>query len=188
MRSQRLSLTQRAARDPSPASSGARRRLAAAVLGGLVAAGGARRRARAAPAAPPAAPRAGLVALVTGGNTGIGKATVAGLAASGQYGTIFLAGHNEEKTRAAMAQVAAGLPSGGGGAVRLEYLPLELSSLASVRAAAKAFQESRGRATALPPSRLTVSFQGSHVALRDFNAHLRLLFLRNWSHNHETTH
>jgi len=84
----------------------------------------------------------GKVAVVTGANTGIGKATAAGLARSGQYGLIFLAGHNEEKTKIAIDQLTRDLPKPANGAepVKFEFLPLELSSLDSVRSAAKAFQ------------------------------------------------
>jgi len=76
----------------------------------------------------------GKVALITGASTGIGKATAAELAKSGQYSTIFLAGHNESKTRRAVEDLK-------GVSSKLEYLPLELASLDSVRKAAKTFQD-----------------------------------------------
>ncbi|CAK9101979.1 unnamed protein product [Durusdinium trenchii] len=77
----------------------------------------------------------GKTALITGASTGIGKATAAELAQSGQYSRIFLAGHNEAKTRQAMKDLRA--------EVQLDYLPLELASLESVRQAAKTFQDSQ---------------------------------------------
>ena len=76
----------------------------------------------------------GKIALITGASTGIGKATAAELARSGQYAYIFLAGHNEAKTRKALEDLK-------GGPAKLEYLPLELASLQSVRQAAKSFQD-----------------------------------------------
>eukprot|EP00435_Cladocopium_sp_Y103_P044671 s1525_g12.t1 len=76
----------------------------------------------------------GKIALITGASTGIGKATAAELARSGQYSYIFLAGHNEAKTRKALEDLK-------GGPAKLEYLPLELASLQSVRQAAKSFQD-----------------------------------------------
>ena len=76
----------------------------------------------------------GKVALITGASTGIGKATAAELARAGQYAYIFLAGHNEAKTRKALEDLQ-------GGPAKLEYLPLELASLQSVRQAAKSFQD-----------------------------------------------
>ncbi len=78
--------------------------------------------------------KTGKIALITGASTGIGKATAAELAQSGQYSTIFLAGHNESKTRRAVEDLK-------GVSSKLEYLPLELASLDSVRQAAKTFQD-----------------------------------------------
>jgi NAD(P)-dependent dehydrogenase (short-subunit alcohol dehydrogenase family) len=79
-----------------------------------------------------AAPRADRVALVTGANSGIGLWTARALAARGA--TVIFAGRSEDKNRAAMAEVerATGNP-------RLEFLPCDLGSLASVRAAADTF-------------------------------------------------
>ncbi len=70
--------------------------------------------------------------LVTGANTGIGFATVRGLAARGAR--IWLAGRSEAKTREAMRQVIDETAN-----TALHYLPLDLSSLSSVRACADAF-------------------------------------------------
>ncbi|CAE7516861.1 unnamed protein product [Symbiodinium sp. CCMP2592] len=73
------------------------------------------------------------VALITGASTGIGRATAQELCRSSSYSTVFLAGHNESKTKATIDEI--GSPS------KLEYLPLELSSFQSVRQAAKQFQD-----------------------------------------------
>lgn len=70
--------------------------------------------------------------LITGANTGIGLATVRGLAARGAR--VWIAGRSEEKTRSAIAQVT---EETGNSAV--DYLPLELGSLPAVRACAEAF-------------------------------------------------
>src|SRR5690349_6003548 len=70
--------------------------------------------------------------LVTGANTGIGKETVRGLAKAGARVT--LAGRSEEKTRAAMADIAATVPG-----ADLAFVQLDLADLASVRKAADEF-------------------------------------------------
>ena len=72
----------------------------------------------------------GKVFLVTGANTGIGRVTAETLARRG--GKVFLACRSEEKTRPVLESIRAA----GGTA---EFLALDLGSLASVRAAAKAF-------------------------------------------------
>lgn len=73
------------------------------------------------------------VALITGASTGIGRATAQELCQSSLYSKVFLAGHNEAKTKATIDEICS--PS------KLEYLPLELSSFQSVRQAAKQFQD-----------------------------------------------
>jgi dehydrogenase/reductase SDR family protein 13 len=70
--------------------------------------------------------------LVTGANTGIGKETARALAKRGARVT--LAGRSEDKTRAAMADIAAETP-----AADLEFLRLDLGDLDAVRAAAAEF-------------------------------------------------
>lgn len=70
--------------------------------------------------------------LVTGANTGIGKETARGLAKRGARVT--LAGRSEEKTRAAMAGIAAETSG-----ADLEFLQLDLSDFESVRKAASEF-------------------------------------------------
>lgn len=78
------------------------------------------------------------VALITGASTGIGLATVEGLAKSGLYSTIVLAGRNREKHRKAFSilqEKLSTLPQ----PVELRHIPLELNDLASVRESAQAF-------------------------------------------------
>ncbi|KAA1429378.1 SDR family oxidoreductase [Nocardioides antri] len=70
--------------------------------------------------------------LVTGANTGIGKETVRGLA--GRGARVVLAGRSEEKTRAAMKEIADDT-----GNTDLDHLPLDLGDLGSVRTAAETF-------------------------------------------------
>jgi len=68
--------------------------------------------------------------LVTGSNTGIGKATVEAFASSGAR--IILACRSEEKTRPVIAEIQAKYP-----ASELLFLSLDLASLASVRSSAE---------------------------------------------------
>jgi NAD(P)-dependent dehydrogenase (short-subunit alcohol dehydrogenase family) len=75
---------------------------------------------------------AGRTFLVTGGNTGIGRATVAGLARRG--GRVYAACRSADKGRAAVAGVVAET-----GNEAVFYLPLDLADLASVRQCAKTF-------------------------------------------------
>jgi retinol dehydrogenase-12 len=70
--------------------------------------------------------------LVTGANTGIGKETVRVLA--GRGARVVLAGRSEDKTRSAMKEIADQT-----GNTDLDYIPLDLGDLASVRAAAETF-------------------------------------------------
>jgi len=70
--------------------------------------------------------------LVTGANTGIGKETVRVLA--GRGARVVLAGRSEDKTRAAMKEIADET-----GNTDLDYIPLDLGDLVSVRAAADTF-------------------------------------------------
>ena len=75
---------------------------------------------------------AGRTFLVTGGNTGIGRATAAGLADRG--GRVWIAARSRAKGEAAVAGIKA---STGNEAVW--FLPLDLADLNSVRACASAF-------------------------------------------------
>lgn len=70
--------------------------------------------------------------LITGANTGIGRATALGLARRGA--TLYLAGRSEERHREVLAEVRA---LGG----KASYLQLDLGELASVRACAARFLE-----------------------------------------------
>jgi retinol dehydrogenase 12 len=70
--------------------------------------------------------------LVTGANTGIGRATVEGLADRGAR--VFLACRSEAKTRPVIEEVARRT-----GNDSLEFLPLDLGDLSSVRACAEQF-------------------------------------------------
>ena len=74
----------------------------------------------------------GKVAVVTGGNSGIGKETAVELAGMGAH--VIIAARNPTKAAAAVKEVLARKP---GAAV--ETLPLDLASFASVRAFADAF-------------------------------------------------
>jgi NAD(P)-dependent dehydrogenase (short-subunit alcohol dehydrogenase family) len=70
--------------------------------------------------------------LITGANTGIGRATATSLAARG--GRLFLAGRSEAKTRPVIDEIKAQT-----GNDRLEFLALDLGNLDSVQACAEAF-------------------------------------------------
>lgn len=70
--------------------------------------------------------------LVTGGNTGIGRATAAGLA--GRGGKVYLACRSPEKGRRAAADIAAATGNHG-----VTFLQLDLADLASVRRCAEEF-------------------------------------------------
>jgi NAD(P)-dependent dehydrogenase (short-subunit alcohol dehydrogenase family) len=72
------------------------------------------------------------ICIVTGGNTGIGKATVAGLAQRGA--TVVIACRNIDSGKAALEDVRAQT-----GSTSLHVMQLDLASLASVRAFAAAF-------------------------------------------------
>jgi retinol dehydrogenase 12 len=70
--------------------------------------------------------------LVTGANTGIGRATAAGLA--GRGGRVYLACRSEQKGRAAVSAIVAAT-----GNKAVSFLPLDLGDLASVRRCAEQF-------------------------------------------------
>ena len=75
---------------------------------------------------------AGRTFLVTGGNTGIGRATAAGLAQRG--GRVWIAARSRAKGEAAVAEIKAST-----GNDSVFFLPLDLADLDSVRAGAAAF-------------------------------------------------
>jgi NAD(P)-dependent dehydrogenase (short-subunit alcohol dehydrogenase family) len=82
----------------------------------------------------------GKVVLVTGGNTGIGKETVLQLAKHHPQ-KIFLAARTESKGRDAIASIKSQTPQD----VDIEYLPLDLASLPSVKNAAEQVTKSADR-------------------------------------------
>ncbi len=76
----------------------------------------------------------GKVAIVTGSNTGLGRVTAMELARRGAH--VFLASRSEERTVPVVEEARRYA-----GHDRVEYLPLDLASLVSVRRAADLFQE-----------------------------------------------
>lgn len=76
--------------------------------------------------------------LVTGANTGIGKETVRNLA--GRGARVVMAGRSEERNREAIREIASDT-----GNTDLDWIPLDLGDLASVRAAAATFLASGDR-------------------------------------------
>jgi NAD(P)-dependent dehydrogenase (short-subunit alcohol dehydrogenase family) len=76
---------------------------------------------------------AGRVAMVTGANSGIGKAVAVELARRGAR--VVMVCRSEERGRAALAEARAA----GGGEEAAELLPIDLASLAAVRAGAAGF-------------------------------------------------
>jgi retinol dehydrogenase-12 len=76
---------------------------------------------------------AGKVAIVTGSNTGIGKATAHALAARGA--AVVLACRSEDKTRPVIDEIATATGNGD-----VSFLALDLADLASVKAAADAYR------------------------------------------------
>jgi NAD(P)-dependent dehydrogenase (short-subunit alcohol dehydrogenase family) len=80
----------------------------------------------------------GKVCIVTGGNSGIGKATVAGLAQLGA--TVVIACRDADRGKAAKAEIAEKT-----GSQSLHVMQLDLASLESVRAFAAAFAADFGR-------------------------------------------
>ena len=75
---------------------------------------------------------AGQVAVITGGNSGIGKETAAELAGMGVH--VIIAARNPKKAGAAINEIKQRVPD-----ANIEHLPLDLASFASVRAFADTF-------------------------------------------------
>jgi retinol dehydrogenase 12 len=75
---------------------------------------------------------AGRTFMVTGGNTGIGRATAADLASRG--GRVYVASRSADKGQQAVADIAAAT-----GSEAVAFLPLDLADLASVRRCAEQF-------------------------------------------------
>src|SRR5512137_1385160 len=73
------------------------------------------------------------VAMITGGNSGIGFATASKLAAHGFH--VILASRNQQASAQAIAQMRASHPN-----TSVESIPLDLASFAAVRQCAAAFQ------------------------------------------------
>ncbi|WP_423225676.1 SDR family oxidoreductase [Candidatus Amarolinea aalborgensis] len=73
------------------------------------------------------------VAMITGGNSGIGFATATKLAAHGFH--VIMASRNQQTSAQAIARIRARQPD-----ARVESIPLDLASFASVRQCAVAFQ------------------------------------------------
>jgi retinol dehydrogenase 12 len=73
------------------------------------------------------------VALITGGNSGIGFATASKLAAKGFH--VILASRNQQTSAQAIARIKASQPN-----ASVESIPLDLASFASVRQCAAAFK------------------------------------------------
>ena len=78
----------------------------------------------------------GRIAIVTGGNSGIGKQTVKVLLANGAKG--YLAARSEEKARQAIDEIHAADPATKKGTV--EFLKLDLSEAKKAKAAAEDFK------------------------------------------------
>ncbi len=76
----------------------------------------------------------GKVAVITGGNSGIGKETAVALADMGAH--VIIAARNPSKAAAAVKEVRDRVPG-----ANVEHLPLDLASFASVRVFAGAFAE-----------------------------------------------
>eukprot|EP00123_Amoebidium_parasiticum_P020179 comp44208_c0_seq1/m.47509 comp44208_c0_seq1/g.47509 ORF comp44208_c0_seq1/g.47509 comp44208_c0_seq1/m.47509 type:complete len:346 (-) comp44208_c0_seq1:496-1533(-) len=95
-------------------------------------------------------------AIVTGANTGIGKETAWGLAASGQYDLVILACRSKDKAEEAIKDIKAQLPSDCPCA--LEYMHVELSNMSSVRQFADAIK------THSPPLKLTALVNNAGLA------------------------
>ncbi|ETI29083.1 hypothetical protein G647_01536 [Cladophialophora carrionii CBS 160.54] len=106
----------------------------------------------------------GKVILVTGGNTGIGKETVLQLAKH-RPRKLFLAARTQSKAEEAIADIRSAIAPK---TVDIEYLPLDLSSLASVKAAAERVKERDSRLDllilnagimAVPPGKTNEDFE-----------------------------
>jgi NAD(P)-dependent dehydrogenase (short-subunit alcohol dehydrogenase family) len=82
--------------------------------------------------------QSGRVAIVTGANTGIGFETAAALAE--KNATVVMACRNKQKAEAAMQKIRERTPD-----AKLEFIELDLASLASVERFAEAFRASQDR-------------------------------------------
>ena len=82
---------------------------------------------------------AGKVAVVTGGNSGIGKEAAVGIARAGAH--VVIAARNPTKAAAALSEIETRADAGG----RVETIPIDLASFASVHAFADAFHARHDR-------------------------------------------
>lgn len=82
---------------------------------------------------------AGKIAVVTGGNSGIGKEAAVGIARQGAH--VVIAARNPAKAAAALAEIENRADARG----RVETIPIDLASFASVRAFADAFNAKHDR-------------------------------------------
>jgi NAD(P)-dependent dehydrogenase (short-subunit alcohol dehydrogenase family) len=82
---------------------------------------------------------AGKVAIVTGGNSGIGKEAAIGIAREGAH--VVIAARNPTKAAAAVAEIETRADARG----RVETIPIDLASFESVRAFAAAFSDKHDR-------------------------------------------
>jgi len=82
---------------------------------------------------------AGKVAVVTGGNSGIGKEAAIGIARAGAH--VVIAARNPAKAAAALAEIETRADASG----RVETIPIDLASFASVRTFADAFSARHDR-------------------------------------------
>jgi retinol dehydrogenase 12 len=97
------------------------------------------------------------VAMITGGNSGIGFATASKLAADGFH--VILASRNQQASQKAIARIKAGQPD-----AMVESIPLDLSSLSAVRACAAVFH-ARGYPLQLLINNAGGSVPGKHAQL-----------------------
>ncbi|KAF2745808.1 retinol dehydrogenase 12 [Sporormia fimetaria CBS 119925] len=81
----------------------------------------------------------GKVILVTGGNTGLGKATITYLA-SHSPSKIYLAARTASKATSAISDIKSTIPD-----AQIEHLPLDLTSFASISSAASTFKSRETR-------------------------------------------
>ena len=81
----------------------------------------------------------GKVAIVTGGNSGIGKEAAIGIARAGAH--VVIAARNREKTAAAITEIETRADARG----RIEAIPIDLASFASVREFVDAFNAQHDR-------------------------------------------
>ena len=85
----------------------------------------------------------GKVAIVTGGNSGIGKEAAVGIAQAGAH--VVIAARNPAKAAAALTEIETRADARG----RVETIPIDLASFASVREFVDAFNAKHDRLVAL---------------------------------------